>query len=160
MSENSIDPVSIDVLDQDTLAEAVAKARDVDREEALYQTGKPIEDALWNTYSMSTNAYAGRWKGDLVTIWGVADIAPLEGIGQPWLVATDEIYSVRVPFLYNCCYYLNELKQNYDHLFNVVWEENKTAVQWLGWLGFELQEATPIGPYQKQFIRFEWSKNV
>ena len=152
--------ISILPLDQETLAEAVARARDVDCEEALYQTGKPIEEALWNTYNMSSKAYAGRWKGDLVTVWGVADIAPLEGIGQPWLVATDEIYRVKFPFLYYCCYYLNELKEDYDFLFNVVWEENKTAVEWLRWMRFKFKKPQPIGPYQKNFIPFEWSKDV
>jgi hypothetical protein len=154
----SLSGANVHDLDEATIAEAVALARDIDREEALYQTGKPLEDALWDTYQMSPGGYAGRLGDELVCVWGVCALAPLEGIGQPWLIATDALNKAAFPFLKHCWYYLNDMKTDYDFLWNVVYEENASAIAWLRWMGFRMTPARKIGPYGKNFIPFEWCK--
>ncbi len=151
---------NVQPLDEETLAECAAKAREVDRQEAMLQTGKPLDEALWRSYRMSTGCYAGRLDDDLVCVWGVAALAPLEGIGQPWLVATPMIDRAAFPFLRQCWYYLNKMKDDHDFLWNVVWEENTAARQWLAWMGFEMKQPQNVGPFNRKFIPFEWSADV
>ena len=145
-------------LDVDTLAEAAVLAREIDKEEAVYQTGKLIKDALWDAYRMSSSSYAGRLDGELVCVWGVCATAPMEGLGAPWLVATPKLEDAAVPFLRRCWYYLNKMKSDYDMLFNIVYAENTTAIQWLTWMGFEMNEAQLYGPMSKPFIPFYWRR--
>ena len=151
---------SVHSLDEETLAEAAVSAREIDRQEALYQTGKPLEDALWRTYQMSNGGYAGRLDGELVCVWGVCALAPLEGIGQPWLVATPALDRAAFPFLKQCWYYLNIMKTENDVLWNVVWNRNKAAIQWLTWMGFKMKKPRRVGPYREIFVPFEWSRHV
>ena len=150
---------SVEVLTEDVLAEAATVAREIDRQEAIYQTGKPLEEAMWSSFKMSSSSFAGRLDGELVVVWGVCALAPLEGIGQPWLVATPAIDRATFPFLRRCCYYLSDIKVGYDVLWNVVWEENRTAIGWLRWMGFEMKPMRKIGPYSKTFVPFLWTRS-
>lgn len=131
-------------------------AREVDKVEAIYQTGKPLSEAIYDSYRMSSSAYAGWYGDDLVCVWGVCALAPMSGIGVPWLVATPALENAAVPFLRHCWYYLNKMKSEYEFLFNMVYSENDTAIQWLSWMGFEMSEAEPHGPMSMPFIPFRW----
>lgn len=150
--------VRIDPLDIDTLAQASVEARPIDRIEAVYMTGRDISEAMYETYMLSSSAYSGWLDGELVCVWGVCAYAPMEGIGVPWLVATEKLEDAAVPFLRRCWYYLNKMKAEYDLLYNMVYAENDTAIQWLTWMGFEMQAAAPYGPMGKSFIPFKWSR--
>ena len=82
--------VRIDPLDLDVLAQAVAEARPIDRIEAEYMTGRDLSDGLYKTYMMSSSAYSGWLDDELVCVWGVCALAPMEGIGVPWLLVLSQ----------------------------------------------------------------------
>lgn len=138
------------------LAEVVARAREIDRLEARYQTGRPLERAAWTAYSLSTMSKVGFYYGKPVNVWGVHDKDLFGGIGVPWLIATDEIKAAAVPFLRESCYYLNEMKEGREALENEVWSENRVAIHWLKWLGFRMGET--VERNDQPFIKFSWRR--
>ena len=134
-------------------------ARDVDREEAYYQTGLEIEDAAIEAFDASNDrVWAGYYNDEPVCCFGVALVSPLYAMGAPWMIATPLLDKVKVSFAAGCCYYRNEIRQGFDVLQNVVWAENKPAIRWLKWMGFEVGEAAAYGPFDKPFHPFEWRK--
>lgn len=138
------------------IAAMARRARQIDRVEAYYQTGRTLPDALAYAARISSEIWAGRVDGDLVALWGVGAIQPLSGIGAPWLVATDRLNDVAIPFLRRNKANLDRLRQSYDVLRNVVYAENTSAIRWLKWMGFKMQDPRPFGPLNKPFRQFEW----
>jgi len=154
MSEVEIIPTTEEHLDM-----MEEQAREIDRTEVWYQTGMPFRYGLDISHQLSTHCWSGFHKGDLVTVGGVclADIA--DKTGQPWLVGTDKVDRAAVPFLRNSWYYLNKyMKDGYDYLYNHVYDENVSAKRWLTWLGFEMSEPQPYGPFGQSFRKFEWRR--
>ena len=133
-------------------------ARDIDRIEVWYQTGQNLRDCLEISFDHSTVCRAGYGDGVLGCVWGVclADIREKRGV--PWLIGTDTLEAHAIPFLRNCCYHLNEMKDGYDYLSNDVYAENKTSVRWLRWMGFKFGEARPFGPFLQPFHHFTWRR--
>ena len=81
-----------------------------------------------------------------------------EGIGQHWMIVTDEVDNATLPFLKNCCYYLNEMQEGYNNLYNYVYAENYTSIRWLKWMGFTMEDVAPHGPFGEPFHRFYWRR--
>ena len=149
--------VEIKEVDDDILLSLSQEAREIDREEVYYQSGMDMADALELSYSLSTVCKAGFLDDKLVNVWGVCLMNLEDGIGQPWMIGTDEVENATLPFLRNCCYYLNEMQQGYSSLYNHVYADNAIAIRWLKWMGFKMQDAAPYGPFGKPFHRFYWS---
>ncbi len=152
--------IRVEAASIDALAEMVTIAREIDHEEAYYQTGKPLEDAMWESYMGSHEVYAGYGDDRLTTIWGVGG-SPLTGKGVPWLVASnlleDKDYAVN--FLRGSCYYVNMMKDGWDSLSNYVYVENTKAIRWLKVLGFVMKPPELVGPFDKPFHPFEWRRD-
>lgn len=142
----------------DILFELAETAREADKVECYYQSGMKMLDGLDLSYSMSTLCKSGFYDGKLVMVWGITMVNLEEGIGQPWMIGTDEIENATLPFLRNCCYYLNEAKEGYNYLYNYVYGENDTAIRWLNWMNFKMDEAAPYGPFGAPFHRFHWRR--
>jgi hypothetical protein len=154
MSEVEIIPTTEEHLDM-----MEEQAREIDRTEVWYQTGMPFRYGLDISHQLSTHCWSGFYNGDLVTVGGVclADIA--DKTGQPWLVGTDKVDRAAIPFLRHSWYYLNKyMKDGYDYLYNHVYDDNVSAKRWLTWLGFEMSEPRPHGPFGQAFRKFEWRR--
>ena len=147
---------SVITADSRHVAEMSRRARRVDRLECFLQTGRRLHRQLPVTFDISSAAWAGYADDDLVTVFGVAAAAPLDGIGMPWLVATPRLERVAVPFLRLNRGYFEQMKEGYTVLTNVVYDENIAAIRWLRWLGFEIGEPHPWGHRRAPFRRFQW----
>lgn len=83
----------------------------------------------------STAAYMGE---DLVGIMGVSAASIVSETGCPWALVTDAIDrpAVRREFLAQGRVALDWLGGDFRRLWNIVSEENATAIRWLKWMGF------------------------
>ena len=114
----------------------------------------PLE-ALARSLAATPDAKAGLYKGQVVCMYGVAEISILSNIGIPWLLGTDEIEAHSKYFLRQNRYYMKHVKKKYAFLFNFVDARNMVAIRWLKWLGFSVYGAKPFGPDDMPFHRFE-----
>lgn len=102
----------------------------------------------------STFACAGTINGRVITIFGVAPGSMIGGTGIPWLVGTDDLEKYQRTFLRRCRKVVNAMQTVYPYLENYVDERNIVAKTWLRWLGFELENASPVGHFGLPFHRF------
>lgn len=84
-------------------------------------------------------------------IWGVSKTDE-EGIGSPWMLATDAILAIRAEFLAGCRGEVDRMRAGYRLLFNQVHKDNDVSIRWLSRLGFKI-DPTPTGP-GNQFLNF------
>lgn len=76
-----------------------------------------------------------------------------KGIGAPWMLGTDGIMEARWQFLRESAYWLNQIKQDYDILWNRVHSKNTVHIKWLKWLGFDFGDEV-VYPSGEVFINF------
>ncbi len=148
--------ISITGLAGHHLDEIAVTAREIDKEEIWLQTGKPLGQVLVGAIDCSSESWAGYADDDLVCIWGVTVGDISRGVGVPWLIATDGLEEITVPFLRRGWYYLNRMKVTYPILQNVVYEKNVTAKRWLQWMGFDMGEIVEYGAHRAPFRHFQW----
>ena len=99
------------------------------------------------------NTYTIDMKGLPIAMFGVVPYQ--ENIGVIWLLGTDDIVKVKIPFLRNCRFWLDAFSGLYPVLFNVVSKENKLHITWLKWMGFEFTKEHPeYGLNKEPFIEF------
>lgn len=99
-------------------------------------------------------AYIG---GEIAGIFGVSAQGVLSSTGCPWMLATDVIErpDVRRSFVECSPVALGWLAQDFTRLWNVVAVENRAAIRWLGWLGFEFGETVAVGGHP---FRYFWKE--
>lgn len=69
-------------------------------------------------------------------------------IGIIWLLSTPEIQDKSICFLKNAKKQIKIYEKNFDFMCNKVHIENKTAINWLKWLGFKIE------PFTEKFMFF------
>ena len=148
--------IRVSELTEYDVEEISTTARDIDKEEIWLQTGQDLDEALSDAIDFSSESWAGFVDYELVVIFGVSVGSIKDGIGIPWLIGTDQIEDVSVPFLRRGWYYLNQMKSSYDILQNVVYDKNVIAKRWLNWMGFEMGSVIEYGRHRAPFRRFEW----
>lgn len=73
----------------------------------------------------------------------------------PWMVGTDRVAEFPRPFIRGGRQWVRENLSRYGKLVNVVDSRNLVSVRWLKHIGFTLEAALPVGPYNTPFHRFE-----
>lgn len=74
--------------------------------------------------------------------------------GCVWMVGSDEIKKVKVPFLRGCEQWLDLLHRDYGVLWNWADARNNLHLRWLEWLGFKIIGTAPIGVAGELFHQF------
>ena len=82
----------------------------------------------------------------------------MSDFGRPWMLATNDIQKVTRQFIRECAFHLDEVSQGIQRMENHVYARNEVSIRWLQWLGFQIEDARPYGPFGQPFRRF-W-KNV
>jgi len=90
--------------------------------------------------------------GRVVFLYGVCDAG--EGVGIPWMLASQLLTKVRKQFLRESKEALEEMFDGYHTLRNVAWSKNREHIRWLRWLGFEFKPAEPMGPDGELYHEF------
>ena len=108
--------------------------RDVDKLEALYQTGQEPRQALQLSYMCSNVNMAIADDNDHpIGLCGV-----VQG-GVIWMVATDKLFEnkkYRIQLIRKGRKWVEGLLKKYKVLYNFVYAENDSAIKWLKSLGF------------------------
>lgn len=102
-------------------------------------------EALVRSVGRSRESWAVERAGRCVCLFGVVPINLLMERGSPWLLGSDELHDIRIPFLRHSRPVIDRLLERYKVLTNWVHVENTLSLAWLRWLRFEIGEARPYG---------------
>lgn len=133
----------------------IANARQADRVEMALMDARPLLDVV-RDMADQCKAYVAVVDGEPACVYGVIRRRVLSGVGMPWMVASRAVEkpNVRRVFLRHGEDELRRIAANYTSLWGAVHAENRVAVRWLRWMGFEMVEDCEISgaPFHK-FVR-------
>lgn len=137
--------------DADALA---AQLRAADRRE-IAALGQTPQAALREGVSISDQVYTVRTRsGELAAIFGVAPHPGEARVGAPWMMGSDALATVAIPFLRRSAAWVDALGAGRDLLINAVDARNQLHIRWLGWAGFTFVGRRPRGPERRPFLDF------
>lgn len=111
--------------------------------------------ALLEALAVSTEAFAAMAGDTPICAFGIAPMSLLGSQGTPWMLGTEEIRQHVRPFLDGSRVVVARWRQDWSLMVNCVDARNRDAIRWLRWLGFQLDDARPYGPFNLPFHRFE-----
>ena len=117
--------------------ELAPRLREADRFEIRAAFGRPADEVLRAGFRNAKRCWtvlAGRLP---VAMFGVGRRREPR-VGTVWLLASDGFDVLRSRLRREGPYWVDVLMSGHDVLTNFVWAENRVAVRWLRWLGFEL----------------------
>lgn len=139
-----------------TLADAEALAprlRKADLQEIAACSRETPLALLQHGITHSLKAYAVETPRGVAALFGVVQSAE-PSCGNVWLLASDDLLTVRNTFLKKSRYWLRDLFGDFRVLGNLVDQRNTVHVQWLRWLGFKFFRRVPCGVNGEVFIEF------
>jgi len=113
--------------------------REMDRFEfRVMSRGRSEKENLDMLLRRSRRSAAAYVDGEIVACYGVVAPTELSTVGHPWMCASDLVgmRQVRVEFLRRSNEQLAWMSQGFDFFWNLVSTENRVAIRWLKWLGF------------------------
>lgn len=134
--------------------------READVEEVKASVDLPPLEAILGSMKNTIFPKAGTVDGEVACIFGVASNTLVAEVGRPWLLATDALTKHSKRFLKSSLEYIKEAKKDFKYMHNFVDARNKEAIRWIKWLGFEVQEPAPHGPYGVPFCKFELKEEI
>lgn len=144
-------------LRSEDLAQMCGLIRPMDRFEFdVMSGGASVEECFDHLRRRSVRARAAYVNGDLAAVYGVLAPTLTSEVGNPWLAATSLIErpDVRREFIRYTEQEMRWLSQGFQQLWNLVSEDNKIAIRWLKWVGFQFDEnAVVVRGFR--FRRFE-----
>lgn len=141
-----ITPEAIDAL--------LPRLRPVDRLELDCMMPGDQRDGLIRMGERARRARAAYIGSEIAGIFGISAQGVLSSTGCPWMLATDVIErpDVRRAFVECSPVALDWLAQDFSRLWNVVAVENRAAIRWLGWLGFEFGETITVSGHPFRYF--------
>jgi hypothetical protein len=133
------------------------KFRAVDEKECNALSGLDAYTCARLGASVSKQGYIISFMEKPFCVFGVANSIDNPKLGVPWALFTNDIdhnKEFRKFVLYVSKDFLTLLSSGYEGLFNYVHEDNRKAIKWLTWLGFEMGEPRPVGKSSEKFIKF------
>jgi hypothetical protein len=88
-------------------------------------------------------------------------INPLSLLGDKailWLLSTERIKDINIRFVRNCRKFINYFLEMYPILVNYVDSDNKITLDWIKFLGGEIDKAEPYGYEQRPFHKFTFRR--
>lgn len=118
--------------------EALApRLREADRREVRAAFGRPAEAILGAGFRNARRCWTVLAGPRPVAMFGVGR-RPQPRVGTAWLLASEEFGRFRSQLRREGPYWVEVLMAGHDVLANFVLAENRLAIRWLTWLGFEL----------------------
>ena len=96
--------------------------------------------------------------GEVYGMFGVNQDPELENYGVVWLLSSSKLQKFPVSFFKESKKWIEKLHNNYEHIYNMVYEENWQSLKWLQLCGFKPIASKKIGKYNKKFILIMRSK--
>lgn len=135
--------------------------REEDRLEVEHASGMTAEVALRYCLAVSNIAYAVIKEGRVVALMGISEDPHWDtqrGVGRPWMLASEELKTIRKSFLRDCRGYLESWLEYHGYLEGYVWTQNAVHIKWLEWLGFQFDPPAPFGINNELFMRFHMTQ--
>lgn len=135
------------------LASQLSKA---DLEEIAALTAEMPERVLTECLRSSGHAYAAESDASrIVALFGVAPDSKHRGVGQIWMVSSEELKSLPVTVARTSRYWVEQFQRHYTVLWNYVDVRNRTSLRWLQWCGFTIvQRVEEFGAQGLPFYEF------
>jgi len=122
-----------------------------DRQECLALSGMPDQQIpVYITLGRAREAYTGLIDDKPICMFGVGSDWLMSREGHPFCFGTEDVVKHGRIFLYHSRNYHRKWLTMFDILVNYV----VLSVRWLKWLGFKMEEAKPMGPFNVPFHRF------
>ena len=124
------------------LADAIQlapKMRIADREEIRASNGSSPLEALVIpfTYKKSRSyTIIGTAKEGVIGMFGVAPTKDPE-YGIAWLLSSEDLFKHTKQFMKECPYWISQMGNGYEYLYNWIDRRNWKSMKWLQFLGFE-----------------------
>ena len=119
------------------VASLAPRIREADRYEIRAAFGRPAEVILRSGFRNARRCWTVLGGGRPVAMFGVGR-RPQPRVGTAWLLASEEFGRYRGQLRREGPYWVDVLMAGHDVLANFVMADNRLAVRWLAWLGFEL----------------------
>jgi hypothetical protein len=138
------------------VAPLAANLRQADIDEAhaagVYDMHAVIADGMRD----SLLAWTITVDDDVIAMLGVCPLngSLLDDVGIIWMLGTEGVRKHSRALMKAAPSYIAAMQRAFPTLLNIVFSENKTAVNWLGRMGFVLEPAEPLGPNGEMFHRF------
>lgn len=145
--------VKVDIVPA-TVAHAEALARTLRRgdfDEGLALGLDPYAAAVSSVVD-SKVAYAALFDEKVAACAGVVDLG--RRTGQVWMLSSTVVDRHPRAFLKTSRLVLERLMEDFDVLSNVIDSRYEAALRWARWLGLEVGEPRPIGPFNVPFCPF------
>ena len=113
------------------------RLRDPDRREVRAAFGRPAEAILEAGFRNARRCWTVSAGGQPIAMFGVGRRRDPR-IGTVWLLSSPDLDRFRGQLRREGPYWIDVLMAGHDVLTNFVAAENRVAVRWLTWLGFEL----------------------
>lgn len=132
---------------------------DVDELVASYGDDVNMSAVLKTAWERSSQCFVGLDdRSTPVMILGVVPI--MDGLGSPWLLGTEQMVEARHALIHEMQVYMEMFHEEYPTLLNKVDARQRKTIKWLEYLGFEVGEEVPEGPYDMPFKYFRSVRDV
>lgn len=123
---------------QRDLASVALNMREADVLECKLMGQHTPLDALTEGVELSAWSFAAIVEDEPVCIFGVASDGLLADEGCPWLLSVNGIEKHAKAMLIGTRAYLSRMRQEYETLSNYVLADNRSAIRYLKWCGFDV----------------------
>ena len=131
------------------IVELSQNMRAADRLEVLALTGENSAEVAHDSFERSKETWAFRVGGELVCVWGVADIwgelLDAGAVGVVWMLTTDAILRHKKSFFMAAKEFFPTLFDRWGTLVNVIDVRHEKALRWGKRMGFVFAEPRPLG---------------
>ena len=132
--------------------------READRIEVWASNRHTPLEALEISMRRSKKSLIVYGDGIPLTALGIVLRGFLSDVGIPWLLSTEQALKHRKQFLKLSPPVIEEMLDICPKLINYVHAENKLSIRWLKWLGFTIDDPTPLKTTGELFHKFHMER--
>lgn len=128
--------------------------REEDRNEVWASDHFTPEQALENSFKVSSEKMAFLVEGEILGMFGIVPLTLMDDRACIWMITTNAIEKYAIKFLRASRYFIKILLERYSILSNFVDVRHKKSVKWLRWSGAIIREPENFGLEQIPFHLF------
>lgn len=131
-----------------------ANMRPSDKKEVYAMALLTPAAAIKASLSTAVTSYTALVDGVPALMWGISRRSFLSSVGVPWLLGTPVAEDHQYKFGRETVTYFKEMASLFPVMENFALAENKRALRWIKWTGFDIEEPRPHGAFGAEFVRF------
>ena len=134
LEENYVRPATI----KDAI-QLAPKVRVADREEIRASNGISPLEALVTPFSIDKSknyTIVGTFNEGVIGMFGACPTKD-PAYGVAWLISSEDLFKHTKQFMKECPYWISQMGNGYEYLYNWIDRRNWKSMKWLQFLGFE-----------------------